>query len=230
MEFPMTYTGPRLVYKFRADSGYYKTIIDRYYRQRAFLLRPPVQYAIFSLAIVGAFLGFKGLFTRTAVGLGMVVVALLTAGMVALTKASVFYRFKRRADFGADVIMTVSKESISSSGRHAEGKWGWQAYPQSVRYPDGILLLRRGVIRWLPDSALQEGTPADATALVKAKTVMKALGHQKPGTVPPGQSINGVETTQIAPTILQLLGLSPRWLQAVQMEGTQVLPGLRDGR
>ena len=36
-----------------------------------------------------------------------------------------------------------------------------------------------------------------------------------------------VETTQIAPTILKLLGLNPRELQAVRIEHTQVLPGLR---
>ena len=35
-----------------------------------------------------------------------------------------------------------------------------------------------------------------------------------------------VETTQIAPTILDLLGLDPNALQAVQIEGTQVLPGI----
>jgi hypothetical protein len=35
-----------------------------------------------------------------------------------------------------------------------------------------------------------------------------------------------VETTQVAPTILKLLGLSPSSLQAVQREGTRVLPGL----
>jgi hypothetical protein len=35
-----------------------------------------------------------------------------------------------------------------------------------------------------------------------------------------------VETTQIAPTILKLLGLSPRELQAVQIEHTAVLPGI----
>jgi hypothetical protein len=35
-----------------------------------------------------------------------------------------------------------------------------------------------------------------------------------------------VETTQIAPTILALLGLSPRALDAVRIEHTQVLPGL----
>jgi arylsulfatase A-like enzyme len=35
-----------------------------------------------------------------------------------------------------------------------------------------------------------------------------------------------VETTQIAPTILESLGLDPNKLMAVQIEGTQVLPGL----
>jgi hypothetical protein len=35
-----------------------------------------------------------------------------------------------------------------------------------------------------------------------------------------------VETTQVAPTILDLLGLNPNALQAVQMEGTKVLPGI----
>ena len=37
-----------------------------------------------------------------------------------------------------------------------------------------------------------------------------------------------VETTQIAPTILALLGLSPRELQAVRIEHTRVLPGLQE--
>lgn len=35
-----------------------------------------------------------------------------------------------------------------------------------------------------------------------------------------------VETTQVAPTILQALGLDPSSLDAVQKEGTAVLPGL----
>jgi arylsulfatase A-like enzyme len=33
-----------------------------------------------------------------------------------------------------------------------------------------------------------------------------------------------VETTQIAPTILRLLGIAPRQLQAVRIQGTRVLP------
>ena len=35
----------------------------------------------------------------------------------------------------------------------------------------------------------------------------------------------GVQTTQIAPTILQALGLDPQELNGVRLEGTQVLPG-----
>jgi hypothetical protein len=38
-----------------------------------------------------------------------------------------------------------------------------------------------------------------------------------------------VETEQIAPTILSELGLDPGKLDAVQLEGTQVLPGLSPG-
>jgi arylsulfatase A-like enzyme len=45
-----------------------------------------------------------------------------------------------------------------------------------------------------------------------------------PGIVQPGQSGHLVETTQVAPTILKLLGLNPGDLQAVQIEHTRVLP------
>ncbi|HYB90519.1 MAG TPA: alkaline phosphatase family protein [Candidatus Binataceae bacterium] len=38
---------------------------------------------------------------------------------------------------------------------------------------------------------------------------------------------NPVQTAQVAPTILEALGLDPYSLEAVQLEGTQVLPGLR---
>jgi hypothetical protein len=46
-----------------------------------------------------------------------------------------------------------------------------------------------------------------------------------PGVIRPGSEGQSVETTQIAPTILRLLGLSPRDLQAVRIERTPVLPG-----
>ena len=47
-----------------------------------------------------------------------------------------------------------------------------------------------------------------------------------PGTVQPSTVHSWVETTQVAPTILHLLGLDPNALEAVQEEGTRVLPGI----
>jgi arylsulfatase A-like enzyme len=47
-----------------------------------------------------------------------------------------------------------------------------------------------------------------------------------PGAVPPSNVHSWVETTQVAPTILDLLGLDPDALRAVQVEGTRVLPGI----
>jgi arylsulfatase A-like enzyme len=44
--------------------------------------------------------------------------------------------------------------------------------------------------------------------------------------IPAQVSSASVETTQVAPTILSLLGLNPADLTAVQKEGTRVLPGL----
>ena len=43
----------------------------------------------------------------------------------------------------------------------------------------------------------------------------------------PGSVTSPVETAQIAPTILKVLGVDPEELKAVQLEHTQVLPGVQ---
>jgi len=45
----------------------------------------------------------------------------------------------------------------------------------------------------------------------------------------PGTVTSPVETAQIAPTILEWLGLDPNALQGVQLEHTQVLPAVQFG-
>jgi hypothetical protein len=47
-----------------------------------------------------------------------------------------------------------------------------------------------------------------------------------PRTVPDSRIHSSVETTQVAPTVLHLLGLDPDALKAVREEGTKVLPGI----
>ena len=44
--------------------------------------------------------------------------------------------------------------------------------------------------------------------------------------IPAQVESTSVETTQVAPTILSLLGLDPSALWAVRIEGTQTLPGI----
>ena len=46
-------------------------------------------------------------------------------------------------------------------------------------------------------------------------------GAGRPGT---GRELDPVQTTQIAPTILSLLGLDPNALQAVRLDHTATLP------
>jgi hypothetical protein len=48
-----------------------------------------------------------------------------------------------------------------------------------------------------------------------------------PHAVHPGVFDQRLETTSIAPTVIRLLGLNPRDLQAVRIQGTPVLPGVR---
>jgi Type I phosphodiesterase / nucleotide pyrophosphatase/Sulfatase len=86
------------------------------------------------------------------------------------------------------------------------------------RYPDVFGRVQVGVVYTTGSKIAEHGgdNPADRDVpmLVYA-----------PGTVAPSTNHSWVETTQVAPTVLQLLGLNPNELEAVREEGTQVLPG-----
>ncbi len=87
------------------------------------------------------------------------------------------------------------------------------------RHPDVWGVVQVGVIYTGGSKVAEHGgaNPADRDVPI----VVYAPGAVQPGTYHPW-----VETTQIAPTILDLLGLDPDALEAVQIEGTQVLPGV----
>ncbi|HET6173977.1 MAG TPA: alkaline phosphatase family protein [Gaiellales bacterium] len=89
------------------------------------------------------------------------------------------------------------------------------------RVPDVLGIVQHGVVYTGKQGKIAEhgGTdPQDrgVPLLVSGKPL--AHGHWRHVLASP------VETTQIAPTILQLLGLDPGALQAVQIQGTQSLP------
>ena len=88
------------------------------------------------------------------------------------------------------------------------------------RYPDVFGRVQIGVVYTGGKKIAEHGgdNPADRSVPILVYA---------PGTVKPAANGQSVGTTQVAPTILQLLGLNPRALRAVQQEGTQVLPDLR---
>lgn len=85
-------------------------------------------------------------------------------------------------------------------------------------YPDVFGKVREGVVYAKPTKLAEHGgmNPADQHVLMLVDT---------PGAHHHLVSAR-VETTQVAPTILKLLGLNPSTLRAVRVEGTTVLQGL----
>jgi arylsulfatase A-like enzyme len=86
------------------------------------------------------------------------------------------------------------------------------------RYPDVFGKVQEGIVYAKPTKLAEHGgmNPGDRHVLmvVSGPSVRRHV------------DTSPVETTQVAPTVLALLGLDPRRLTAVQQEGTQVLPGL----
>ena len=92
--------------------------------------------------------------------------------------------------------------------------------PDDPRHPDVWGIVRHGVVYTGGTKKIAEHGGADR------EDRHVPLIVDVPGERDPQRVHEPVETTQIAPTILKLLGLHPHDLQAVQEEHTQVLPGL----
>ena len=91
------------------------------------------------------------------------------------------------------------------------------------RHPDIFGIVQHGVVYTGGQSKIAEhGGAGFQDRNVPILVDVPGLRH--------GQAVGAqVGTTQIAPTILRLLGLNPQALQAVQIEHTKVLPGLASG-
>jgi len=89
------------------------------------------------------------------------------------------------------------------------------------RHPDVFGIVRHGIVYTGGKGKIAEhGGAGQQDRNVPILVVLPGLSHGHGIAAP-------VTTTQIAPTILKLLGLDPAALQAVRIEHTKVLPGLR---
>lgn len=120
---------------------------------------------------------------------------------------------------GSPVTVSASGLKTVYAGAASAAFFG---VPQSdPRHPDVLGIVQHGVVYTGGKSKIAEHGGADRQDCnVPILVAAPGLGHGQVISVP-------VETTQIAPAILTLLGLNPSDLQAVQIEHTKVLPGLR---
>ena len=116
---------------------------------------------------------------------------------------------------GAPVAYTAAGLSRSYAGAGAAAFIGTTA--ADPRVPDLIGIAQHGVVYTGKTAKIAEHGGDDPSDRDVPLVVAVPGRHHAVRTAP-------VETTQVAPTILSLLGISPRALQAVRIEHTKVLP------
>jgi hypothetical protein len=121
---------------------------------------------------------------------------------------------------GAAKTTTSSGLSTIYAGKAVASYFGTST--SDSRYPDILGIAKTGVVYTGGKSKIAEhgGASADDRDVPLVVSSLRGEHHETGAST----VTSTVETTQIAPTILKLLGLNPRALQAVQIEGTKVLP------
>jgi hypothetical protein len=163
-------------YHVKGDAAYFRTVRDRYYRQRPFPLRLTSQFSILGACLVLPWVYAWVLDApwKSGAEFGIPIGIVVAVGSFYLTKAIILARLRGRGK-NSEGTVTLSEEGVTGRGQRGQTLQNWTSYPRAVRFFDGILLLRGGVIRWLPDSALRRGTAEEATALVAAKTQLRRM-------------------------------------------------------
>ena len=149
-------------------------------------------------------------------------------------------RSQAAADFAKNFLMSYSGTGNDINGKPRaytssglvklyagdESRGYFKAKPGDTRVPDLYGVVENGVVYTGGKGKIAEhggANPADQDVPIVVSGA--GVDHGRAGR----DDTSSVETTQIAPTILKLLGLDPRSLEAVRIEHTKVLPGLGDG-
>jgi len=171
----MNTAGIEFVYQWRYDAPYYRAVIDRYYRQLPFLLHLPTQFTLLWILLSAGCWALLDVsladLTRWAFPVGVLAVP----GLVWLTKKAIFLKYRSRPSFGTDACYTLTDSGGRIQQVAGDSRFPWSTFTRAVRFSDGILLLRRGVARWLPDESLVSGSVDDVLTLVKAKLPTRVI-------------------------------------------------------
>jgi YcxB-like protein len=167
-----------LRYRYLFNAAYCKTVISRFYRQRAFYLRLHYQFAAIALILLLAWSLTQAAAEHSsrAPFIALCVTGAAILGFMFLVRFAIMFKLRKSREFGKEVTIALTDEGLEASGSNGRSSVKWSAYPRSVRFSDGILLTRGGAIRWLPDSSLEEGDVQDVIALIRGKTTLRSIG------------------------------------------------------
>lgn len=171
-------------YRWRYDTRYYRAVIDRYDRQRPWVLHLSVQFAVLWLLLLGISAAVnRGINIRTMIWwvLGGCVGIPLA---ISITKHGIMRKYRLRKSFGSEACYSMTQEGVAIHEASLNGSYPWSVYSRAIRFPDGLMLLRSGGIRWLPDESLSDGTASAATALVESHLPMRRLNRSRNQTPP----------------------------------------------
>jgi hypothetical protein len=164
-----------IVYRWRYDATYYRTVTDRYYRQLPFVLHLPTQFTLLWLLIVAGCWYFTNIALTELVIWALVIGAIAIPSSVLLTKKAIFLEYRVRPSFDSEACYSLADSGGTIQQHVGETRFPWSIYVRAVRFPDGILLLRKGAIRWLPDRSLGIGSVDQAMALVRSKLLLRVI-------------------------------------------------------
>ena len=162
-------------YRWRYDATYYKTVIDRYYRQLPFVLHLPTQFTLLWLLMVGVGWGVTDMALTEFLLWALLIGAIAIPTLVFLTKRAILLKYRVRPSFDSEACYTLADSGGTIQQHSSETRFPWSTYVRAVRFPDGILLLRKGAIRWLPDRSLETGSSDEAMALVRSKLPLRVI-------------------------------------------------------
>ena len=165
----------KIMYRWRYDAAYYRTVIDRYYRQLPFVLHLPTQFTLLWVLIVAVSWNITDTTLTEFILWALPMGAIGVPGLVILTKKAIFLKYRARASFGSEACYSLSDSGGQIQQQSGASEFPWSTYARAVRFSDGILLLRRGAIRWLPDQSLESGSIDEVLALVQSKLPMRMV-------------------------------------------------------
>ncbi len=163
-------------YKWRYDARYYAAVVDRYYRQLPFVLHLPSQFTLLWLLGVLLFSWVTGESIKEFAGWALLIGAVAIPSLVVLTKLGIRlkYRLRARSGFGTETSYSMAETGVTITGT-GQGTFAWSVYSRAIRFSDGLLLMRKGAVRWLPDTALESGSVVEATSLVSSRLPMRLI-------------------------------------------------------